>query len=142
MRKVLMAVDSSEHALNAVRFAISLARENGPLSVHLVTAHEEPLLYGEIAVYETRQKIADLQRQHGEAVLAPAEALLREAGVTYAAEILTGPVAQSLADCAVGQGCDAIVMGSRGHGAVGSLMLGSVATKVLHLSKLPVLLVK
>jgi nucleotide-binding universal stress UspA family protein len=35
-----------------------------------------------------------------------------------------------------------IVMGTRGQGAVGNLLLGSVATKVIHLSKVPVTLVK
>ncbi len=142
MRKILVPVDSSENALHAVRFAISLARENGPLSVHLVTAHEEPVIYGEIAVYVTQEKMAELQRRHSEAVLAPAEALLKEAGTQCSREIAIGPIAQSIAECAEKRGCDAIVMGSRGLGAVASLVLGSVATKVVHLSKLPVVLVK
>ncbi|MCE9642399.1 MAG: universal stress protein, partial [Betaproteobacteria bacterium] len=35
-----------------------------------------------------------------------------------------------------------IVMGTRGAGAVANMVLGSVATKVLHLVEVPVLLVK
>ena len=73
---------------------------------------------------------------------AEARRLLKEAGVPYTCEILIGPIAASLADCAESRGCDAIVMGSHGHGAVGSLVLGSIATKVLHLAKVPVFLVK
>ncbi|MCJ9712965.1 universal stress protein, partial [Bordetella hinzii] len=38
--------------------------------------------------------------------------------------------------------CDRIVMGTRGLGAVGGLVLGSVAQKVIHLSPVPVTLVK
>jgi nucleotide-binding universal stress UspA family protein len=38
--------------------------------------------------------------------------------------------------------CDGIVMGTRGMSAVGNLVMGSVATKVIHLTKLPVTLVK
>lgn len=128
--------------MRALRFALSLARENGPLALHLVTVHEEPLIYGEIAVYVTREKMEELQRHHSDAVLAPAEALLREAGVPYEREIVIGPIAQGIADCAVRRGCDAIVMGSRGHAAVGNLVLGSVATKVLHLAHVPVLVVR
>lgn len=39
-------------------------------------------------------------------------------------------------------GCDGIVMGTQGRGAIGSLLMGSVAIKVVHLTRLPVTLVK
>jgi nucleotide-binding universal stress UspA family protein len=39
-------------------------------------------------------------------------------------------------------GADAIVMGTRGLGVVGGLVLGSIASKVVHLVKVPVTLVK
>jgi nucleotide-binding universal stress UspA family protein len=38
--------------------------------------------------------------------------------------------------------CEQIVMGTRGLGTVSNLVLGSVATKAIHLAKVPVLLVK
>jgi nucleotide-binding universal stress UspA family protein len=38
--------------------------------------------------------------------------------------------------------CDLIVMGTRGLGAASSLLLGSVANKTVHLTDLPVMLVK
>jgi len=38
--------------------------------------------------------------------------------------------------------CDAIVMGTRGLGRVETLVLGSVTTKVIHLSSVPVTVVK
>ena len=38
--------------------------------------------------------------------------------------------------------CDAIIMGTRGMGALGNLVMGSIATKVVHLTRLPVTLVK
>ena len=39
-------------------------------------------------------------------------------------------------------GCDEIIMGTRGMGAIGNLVMGSVATKVVHLAGIPVTLVK
>ena len=48
----------------------------------------------------------------------------------------------SIVSCAETLGCDGIVMGTRGMGAIGNLVAGSVATKVIHLTKLPVTLVK
>ena len=39
-------------------------------------------------------------------------------------------------------GCDMIVLGSHGLGGVASLLLGSVAMKVVQQAKVPVLLMK
>lgn len=40
------------------------------------------------------------------------------------------------------RGCDAIVMGRHGKSTLGDILVGSVAIKVLHASKLPVMLVR
>jgi nucleotide-binding universal stress UspA family protein len=40
------------------------------------------------------------------------------------------------------KGCDGIIMGTRGLGPIGNLVMGSVATKVIHLTTLPVTLIK
>ena len=86
MHKLLLPVDGSDNALCAVRYAIHLANENGPVSIHLVTAHEPPDLYGKIAVYVTQEKMEQLQREHSEALLKEAERLLVEGGVPYTKE--------------------------------------------------------
>ena len=53
-----------------------------------------------------------------------------------------GAAAEAVADAAKAQGADLIVMGSHGHGALGNMILGSVATGVLARSTVPVLLVR
>ena len=78
----------------------------------------------------------------GEAVLKPAIERAAQAGVRFTSEILIGNVAHEIVERAQKGGCDGIVMGTRGMGALGNLVLGSVATKVVHLTKLPVTLVK
>lgn len=50
--------------------------------------------------------------------------------------------AQHIAEFASENACDEIIMGTRGMGAVGNLVLGSVATKVVHLATVPVTLVR
>lgn len=142
MHKLLVPVDGSDNALRAVRYAIKLAKENEPVAIHLVTAHEPPVLYGEIAVYVSEEKMERLQREHSEVLLAAAEQLLNEGDVAYTKEILIGPIAPSIASRAEQLGCDGIVMGTRGMTALGSLVMGSVATKVVHLSSVPVTLIK
>lgn len=142
MRKLLVPVDGSDNALRALRHAISLARKSGPIEIHVVTAHDDPDIYGEIAVYVTREKMADLQRQVGEARLAPAVQLLEEAAVPYVKEILIGSTAEVIARRADELGCDGIVMGTRGMTALAGLVMGSIATKVIHAANVPVTLVK
>jgi nucleotide-binding universal stress UspA family protein len=67
---------------------------------------------------------------------------LNAAGLAYRTRILVGPVAETLVRHAVDKRCDLILIGSRGMTEVGKALLGSTAAKVLHLSSLPVLLVK
>lgn len=142
MQRLMLPFDGSENARRAVRHAIGLAKSNPPVSVHLLHASEPPLLYGEVAVYVDAAKLAELQRREGLALLAAAEAMLREVGVGFSSETVVGPVAETIVRRADELGCSAIVMGTRGMSAIGNLMLGSVATKVVHMTRLPVTLIK
>jgi nucleotide-binding universal stress UspA family protein len=141
MKKILVPVDGSGSALRAAKEAIALARlAQG--SVRFVHAHEEPLVYGEIAVYVAREKMAELQRQHSEGVLEPAMAEARQAGVPCSAEVLSGPIAATIAAYAEKNGFELIVMGRHGKSTLGDVLVGSVAMKVLHATSLPVMLVR
>ncbi len=142
MPKVLVPFDSSDNATRALRHAIGLAKQNPSIELHIVNAHEPPIVYGEIAVYLPEEKARELQRRRSEDILKPAAELAKAAGVKFSTEILIGEVGGAIARYAQEHGCDAIVMGTRGMGAVGNLVLGSIATKVIHLTKLPVTLVK
>ncbi len=142
MPKVLVAFDGSKSALRALQYAIKLAQQNRLVSIHVVHAHEEPLVYGEIEVYVSREKMAELQRQHSNEVLAAADKRLRKAAVPYTKEVLVGHIAEVIAKRADKLRCDSIVMGTRGMSAIISLVMGSVATKVVHLANVPVTLIK
>ena len=142
MNKLLVAFDGSENAMRALRYAIALAQEQKTLSLHVVHVHEAPLVYGELGLYITDQKLAELQRVHSERVLEGAEGVLKDAAVSYSKEILIGPLASTLAQRADELGCKGIVLGTRGMSAIGNLVMGSVATKVIHFANVPVTLVK
>lgn len=142
MQKLLIPVDGSENAGRALAYALDLAKKSGPVELHLVTVHPEPVIYGEIQVYVSKEKMEELQREHSEDILRPAAETARSAGVPYTSEILTGDTALMIVNRANELNCDGIVMGTRGMGAIGNLVMGSVATKVVHLAKLPVTLVK
>jgi nucleotide-binding universal stress UspA family protein len=142
MYKLLVPIDSSEPAACALQHAISIAKRDPTVELHIVNAHEPPAVYGEIAVYLSEERARELQRRHSEDILKPALDAARAAGVRYVGEILIGDVPTALVRYADEKGCDGIVMGTRGMGAIGNLVMGSVATKVIHLTKLPVTLVK
>jgi nucleotide-binding universal stress UspA family protein len=142
MKNILVPVDGSGAALRALKQAVALARLSPGASIHLVHAHEEPTTFGEISVYVPREKMAALQREHSAGVLAPAEAELKAAGVPHTTDILVGPLGPTIAAHAERLGCDLIVMGRHGKSALGDMLMGSVAQKVMHASKLPVMLVR
>ena len=75
-------------------------------------------------------------------MLVNARKLLDDAKVKYAYHISVGEVGEVVAHFVNELKCDQVVMGTRGMGSVANMLLGSGATKVLHLVQVPVLLVK
>jgi nucleotide-binding universal stress UspA family protein len=80
-------------------------------------------------------------RAEGARQLAGAQAALSAAGVGFQAHVEIGEPAPVIVRLAETHHCRTIVMGTHGRGAIASLVLGSVAAKVVHLSPVPVLLV-
>jgi nucleotide-binding universal stress UspA family protein len=142
MRRLLVPVDMSDNAMRALRHAIELARQHGPIDLVIVHAHDPPEIYGEASLYLSDERARELQKQHSEDILRPAIEMAKTAGVSFTSEILIGNVPQEIVRCAMEKGCDGIVMGTRGKGALGSLLMGSIAQKVVHLAEVPVTLVK
>jgi len=95
-----------------------------------------------ISPHVTAEMVERLHRDAGEAGVQRAKALLEAANIRCQAHIVLGDPAGCIAAYATETRCDEIIMGTRGMGAVGNLVLGSVARKVVHLAAVPVTLVK
>lgn len=139
--KILVPVDGSEAALDAVRHALQLRREGLQASFVLATVQEPTFLY-EMILAPDIEVLERVSGEVGSRMLEPAEALFTAAGEPYEREIASGYPATALVEIAERYGCDAIVMGVRGMGALRSALLGSVSLAVLHAAKMPVTFVK
>ena len=143
MRKFLVPIDGSDCSLRAVEHVIAKRgklADPSTLRIHLLNV--QPPLRGDISMFINEEQIKGYHRDEGEKALARARALLDRAGAAYRFHIKVGEPAEVIARMAEERGCDEIVMGTHGWGSVVGLLMGSVATKVLHLAKVPVLLVK
>lgn len=140
--KMLIAVDGSEHARRAIEAAARLAQQMRSAEVVLLNVADAMVYYGELPPFDL-EAVERAQRQHQERLLTEAEEQARACGLQ---KVLTqsavGPTAQEILRVADERGVDQIVMGTHGRGAVGSLLLGSVAQRVVHQAKVPVLLVR
>ena len=141
MHSLLVAIDGSASATNALAYAIRLASKSEDLQLHVITVFPKAVVYGEIEVFYSPDEMRKLQHKQGEEILKPAIQALDDARVPYTTEIVNGDIPRTIVDKATALGCDGIIMGTRGTGPVANLMMGSVATKVVHLTKLPVTLV-
>ena len=141
--KILVAVDGSKYSLDAVKNLIEHSDwYRGKLDVVLVYVHlPVPQIPGMSKVVGKNQ-IKRYYQEEGEAALARARRMLDAARIPYAVRILVGPVAESIVHQAEDLACDLIFIGTHGRTAAGNMLLGSVANKVLHIAKTPVLLVK
>lgn len=139
MLKVLIPVDGSDNSLRTVGFLVEKAAlYKEPLEIHVLNV-QRPFPGTIRGVHEQAEKY---HHDEGIKALAGARKLLDDAGLKYTYHISVGEAGEVIAHYCKDQQIQQIVMGTRGAGAVANMLLGSVATKVLHMVEVPVLLVK
>ena len=127
----LVAVDSSDNSLRAVAHAAGQAAGMNACALHLV--HVQAWLSKEAADAELAHRALG--------ATARARATLDARGLSWRLHVAMGDPAERILEQAVRLHTTSIVIGSRGLNAVESLLFGSVAYKVMHLSRLPVMVV-
>ena len=137
--KILVAIDGSKPSLKAVQLLIDHSdwfRE--PPQVELLAVH----LPVPRVSHASKSQLERYYREEGESMLGAAKKKLDAAGIGYQTRVLVGPVAETVVKHAKEKRCDLIYIGTRGMGELGKALIGSTASKVLHISDIPVLLVK
>jgi nucleotide-binding universal stress UspA family protein len=139
--RILLPVDGSEGSARAARHVAGIAVMVKDLEVHLVNVQSRGDDWMVRRMIKS-DELMKMEREWGESAMAPARTILRAAGVVCIEHLEQGEVGPTIARLAQELDCNQIVMGTRGHTALGDLLMGSVAVKVLHLSKIPVTLVR
>jgi nucleotide-binding universal stress UspA family protein len=138
MKKILVAVDGSEPSLHAARVAKELAEG---MHATITLAHSVPpmMLPGEVP-FTVVNDVLNAEIQNGKDLLGRATEELGGDNVTTLE--LEGPPAERIAEIAEAEDYDLVVVGSAGRNAIERLILGSVADRVVHICKKPVLVVR
>jgi nucleotide-binding universal stress UspA family protein len=137
-KRILLATDGSPDAQEALNFAQGLALRDQATVIVVHAFDPVPTYLGD--PWENR--VTSHHVAAGREIANIAAEKLQKAGIDPIVEVLEGPPADAILRVAEIRECDLIVMGTRGHGALASLLLGSVSHRVVAHARAPVLLVK
>ena len=135
-RRILHANDGSDHAFNALKLALSLAKKDAA-ELHMVSVEERghmPELSEEDDTAATTVRFDKTLQQ--------ARSLAEKSHVKLLTHVLVGHPARSVIKLANDLSADLIIVGASGHSALYDRMIGSRAQKILHHATCPVLVVK
>ena len=134
--KVLLATDGSEDAAQAREAAADLARRSGS-ELHLVHVwHDVPSPYARAFVKR------ELRRQGQEVIDAQVRKVEDAGGTVAAAHLRGGRTHDEIIELSEELEVGLLILGSRGHGAVRRILIGSHSEAVIHHARVPVLVLR
>jgi nucleotide-binding universal stress UspA family protein len=137
--KILVGTDGSESSENAIAFASKLALR---MDASLLIAHVTPVLPSTKEEFITliKEEIGSPEKA-GRKYLKRGREIAEKVGVKARTKLLEGSPAEELLREAE-KGYEMLVVGSHGRGKVHEFILGSVTSKIVHLSRVPVLVAR
>lgn len=140
LERVLVAVDFSEVSKAVYEVAAELAARLGA-RVRVLNVTEPEVDYVGMAPPEAMTTADEIITRGALAALRAAQEIFEQRGIHVDTEHRMGPIVPVVLAEAEKLGADLIILGSHGHGAVYSLIVGSVAQGVIRHSKVPVVVV-
>ncbi len=143
LQRILLASDGSTGAAKALQQVLSLRsnlRDPQDVELHLVNVQRP--VSGDVSSFVAAASLDDYHRERSDKALQPAREALRAAGLTFREHLHVGDPGPTISKLAATEGCDLIVMGSRGLGSHTAALLGSVASSTLANAAVPVLVVQ
>ncbi|WP_420403455.1 universal stress protein [Nisaea sp.] len=142
--RILVPVDGSDHALNAVRLAVQIQEKwDSELQLLCVYRHYG-LLEASMSMVrpEKPENLDDSMREFASEVIESAKSVAIDAGAQKIRGFIKGgPPARTIVGFAKEHDIGLIVLGSRGIGDIEGYLLGSVSHKVTSLADCPVMVV-
>jgi nucleotide-binding universal stress UspA family protein len=139
--KILLAVDGSPYTQKMLDYLATHPALFGPSHDYTVLT-VQPALPPRVRAAVGQEVLDSYYAEETQRILASASTLLASHGIHSQSIGKVGPTGETIAQFADAGGFDLLVMGSHGHGALGNLVMGSVATQVLAHCRVPVLLVR
>ena len=143
--RVLVAIDGSEPAGLAVDLVADVTWPAGTAILVAQAVETGAGLFGgpwpALAMVQTDRIEAEIRDQAQRTVHEARERLARP-GLSVNAVVLTGRPATAIVDRARDMQADVVVVGSRGHGTIESMLLGSVSAEVVDRAPAPVLVAR
>jgi nucleotide-binding universal stress UspA family protein len=138
MKNIMVAVDGSDSAAEALDTAIELANQVG--AKLQVLSVRPPLVHGRAGSGPAMTEVEEL---HGDEHIADAAVQrARAAGVDATPHVSHGPVAECIVQVATELGVELLVVGSRGMGTVHGTLVGSVSHALVSQSPVPLMVVR
>jgi nucleotide-binding universal stress UspA family protein len=134
--RILLATDGSEDAALATRAAVDISRKSGS-ELHLVHIWRNvPSPYAHSFVKR------ELQRQGQEVLDKQAKRIEDDGGRISGMHLRQGRISDEVIELARELGAGLLVVGSRGHGQIGRILMGSHSEEIVHRARLPVLVLR
>ena len=137
MKKILAAVDGSTPSIHAAKKALELSQA---MHAEVTLVHVEPPSFVPTDLpFAPVLELRDFELARGAAILKDVASHLD--GPFQTMNLLGAP-ANVIADTASAENFDLVVVGSKGKGAVSRMLIGSVADRLVHICKVPVMVVR
>jgi nucleotide-binding universal stress UspA family protein len=136
LSRILLATDGSEDAALATRAAVDISRKGGS-ELHLVHIWRDvPSPYAHSFVKR------ELERQGQEVLDKQAKRIEEDGGKVSGIHLRQGRISDEVMELSRELGADLLVVGSRGHGQIGRILMGSHSEEIVHRARLPVLVLR
>jgi nucleotide-binding universal stress UspA family protein len=139
--KILLAVDGSSYTKKMLAYLSTHDELFGAGNDYSVLT-VQPALPARARAAVGKEVVDNYYTEESEKVMAPVAKFLTRHGIHAKSSWKVGPAGETIAKFADAGKFDMVIMGSHGHGTLGNLVMGSVATQVLANCQVPLLLVR